>query len=302
MSESTPLVTVIMATYNRAGTIERAVESVLNQTYTNLELLIIDDGSMDNTLQILRKYTDSRIRIIKHEHNQGVTAAKNTGLRNLKGEWFTTFDSDDEMMPAAIETMLAVTHTVNPGISVVQCNTFNHASQSLSGTGLEKDGYIDSDIIASKCKGDFWGLLKSSLLNGNLFNEYLSGYESTLWFKLYSKATIFYIHKPLSIIYTEGSDRVSVKKFNLEREIRHYKNLIIETTYLEVIKKNKPWEFNVISRNGVLLMLASGNKPIAMQYYEMLNNSDRKLLIKTAMQIPMLARLYVYYRKFKTLR
>jgi glycosyltransferase involved in cell wall biosynthesis len=75
-----PLISIIMPTYNRAKTIERAIKSVLNQSYAKIELIIIDDGSSDNTSEILNRFNDPGIRIFKHEKNKGVTAAKNTGL------------------------------------------------------------------------------------------------------------------------------------------------------------------------------------------------------------------------------
>jgi len=108
MSQEYPLVSTIMATNNREKTIERAIASVLKQTYTNFELIIVDDGSTDNTSEVLNRFADPGIRIFKHEKNKEACAAKNTGLRNIRGEWFTTFDSDDEMITEAIETMISI--------------------------------------------------------------------------------------------------------------------------------------------------------------------------------------------------
>jgi glycosyltransferase involved in cell wall biosynthesis len=105
MSQEYPLVSIIMAIYNREKTIERAINSVLKQSYTNIELIIVDDGSTDNTSEVLKRFADPRIRIFNHQKNKGVCAAKNTDLRNIRGEWFTTFDSDDEMITEAIETI-----------------------------------------------------------------------------------------------------------------------------------------------------------------------------------------------------
>src|SRR5687768_435385 len=106
MSKEYPLVSIVMATYNRATTIERAIDSVLKQTYPNIELIIVDDGSTDNTLEVLARYKQPSIRVYKHEKNKGVTGAKNSGLDQIKGEWFTILDSDDEIIPEAIEAMM----------------------------------------------------------------------------------------------------------------------------------------------------------------------------------------------------
>ena len=91
-----PLVSVIMPVYNRANIIERAINSVLNQNYENLELIIIDDGSTDNTINIINNIKDDRINLILHEKNQGAAAARNTGLKNANGTYVAYLDSDNE--------------------------------------------------------------------------------------------------------------------------------------------------------------------------------------------------------------
>lgn len=90
-----PLISVIMPTYNRAYIIEKAIDSILNQTYKNLELIIIDDCSSDNTEDVIKKYKDKRLKYIKLEKNSGANYARNIGIDNAKGEYITFQDSDD---------------------------------------------------------------------------------------------------------------------------------------------------------------------------------------------------------------
>ena len=103
-----PLVSVIIPTYNRAATIGRTIQSLQSQTYDNLDIIVVEDGSKDETLKLLDTISDKRLRVIRHEVNRGVTAAKNTGLNNIRGEWFTILDSDDEIVPNAIEMMMRI--------------------------------------------------------------------------------------------------------------------------------------------------------------------------------------------------
>jgi glycosyltransferase involved in cell wall biosynthesis len=92
-----PRVTVIIPTYNRAHLISRAIESVINQTYSNWELLVVDDASTDNTEQIVKEYlSDSRIKYIKATENGGNAVARNLGVNAAKGEYISFVDSDDE--------------------------------------------------------------------------------------------------------------------------------------------------------------------------------------------------------------
>ncbi|MBI3649767.1 MAG: glycosyltransferase family 2 protein [Acidobacteria bacterium] len=96
-----PLVSIIMPTFNRADTIKRAIDSVVAQSFTDWELLVVDDGSTDNTAAIVPPL-DSRIVLIRQE-NQGVAGARNTGLRASRGALIAFLDSDDEWLPYFLE-------------------------------------------------------------------------------------------------------------------------------------------------------------------------------------------------------
>ena len=89
------LISVIMAAYNAEKTIAQAISSVLSQTYTNLELLVIDDGSADNTVSIVESFKDSRMHLIRNPVNGGVSNARYRGAEKAKGEWIAILDSDD---------------------------------------------------------------------------------------------------------------------------------------------------------------------------------------------------------------
>ena len=100
------LVSVIMPSYNTASYIEETVRSVLNQTYTNWELIIVDDCSTDNTDEILDKISDDRIRIYKNKKNAGAAVSRNRALREAKGRWIAFLDSDDFWFPDKLEKQL----------------------------------------------------------------------------------------------------------------------------------------------------------------------------------------------------
>lgn len=89
------LVSIIMPSYNTAKYIEEAICSVINQTYTNWELIIVDDCSIDNTDEIVNKFRDKRIRYLKNEKNSGAAISRNKALKEAKGKWIAFLDSDD---------------------------------------------------------------------------------------------------------------------------------------------------------------------------------------------------------------
>jgi glycosyltransferase involved in cell wall biosynthesis len=301
MNEESPMVSIIMATYNRAHTIERAIDSVLNQTYKNFELIIVDDGSTDNTTSILMKYDDPRIRVFKHEQNKGELSAKNTGLKQIKGEWFTTFDSDDEMLPKAIETMINIPLYFDQKITAVTCNCWEPISNTFLGRGLNEDGYIKGNEVMPLCEGDFWGLTKTSLLMGEGFNVNLLGIVSSLWYKVNERANGYYIHQALNIVHIEGNDRLTTLndfKFNFDRQILHYENLINEDLYLQLTKKYKPEEFYRLCRAGLFMMRISKNKKLASKYFELLKSFKKGFFSDFIVRHELPGIIYKTYFKF----
>ena len=102
------LVSIIMPSYNTAKFISETIESVLAQTYTNWELIIVDDCSTDDTDAVVRPYlADGRIRYIKNEKNSGAAVSRNRALREAKGKWIAFLDSDDLWLPEKLEKQIA---------------------------------------------------------------------------------------------------------------------------------------------------------------------------------------------------
>lgn len=100
------LVSIIMPSYNTAKYIEESIQSVLNQTYDNWELIIVDDCSIDKTDEVLRKITDDRIKYFKNEVNSGAAISRNKALREARGQWVAFLDSDDLWMEDKLEKQI----------------------------------------------------------------------------------------------------------------------------------------------------------------------------------------------------
>lgn len=97
------LISVIIPTYNRSDLLQRAIKSILKQTYHNFELIIVDDGSTDINIEVIKAFSDSRIKYIKFQKNRGQPAAINEGIRVSKGNYITFLDDDDEIFPKMLE-------------------------------------------------------------------------------------------------------------------------------------------------------------------------------------------------------
>lgn len=113
MNTPFPLVSVITPTFNRAYIIKRAIESVLAQTYTAFEYLIVDDHSTDNTKELIQNYQDKRIRYMRNKRTKGVSGARNTGLDEARGAWISFLDSDDEWYLNLLEVMIKAVNDNN---------------------------------------------------------------------------------------------------------------------------------------------------------------------------------------------
>jgi glycosyltransferase involved in cell wall biosynthesis len=141
--ESIPTVSVIIPTYNRAHLIGRSIQSVLDQTYRDFEIIVVDDGSTDNTEEIVKRFNDDRIRYIKHDTNRGAGAARNTGIKAARGKYIAFHDSDDECLPEKLEKHIKVFETVPPEVGVVYSDMLQ-----ISEDGKTK--YLHSPTITGK--------------------------------------------------------------------------------------------------------------------------------------------------------
>jgi glycosyltransferase involved in cell wall biosynthesis len=111
---------IIIPMYNRERFIARAIDSCLAQGFQEYEIIVVDDGSTDNSASVVRKYTDPRIRLLCHEVNRGVGPARNTGAGVATGEWIVWLDSDDELCPDALSIMHKRSSEVGENISRMQ--------------------------------------------------------------------------------------------------------------------------------------------------------------------------------------
>lgn len=118
LATSTPRVTVFMPVYNRERTLRTAIDSVLGQSYRDFELLLVDDGSTDASVEIVRGYRDPRVRLVVHEHNQGIPKTRNHGLELARGELLAILDSDDVANPSRLAHQVAFLDR-NPEIAAV---------------------------------------------------------------------------------------------------------------------------------------------------------------------------------------
>ena len=196
-------VSVILPTYNRAHVVSRAIRSVLEQTYEDFELIVVDDGSTDSTEEVVRSFDDRRIRYIRHKQNKGRSAARNTGIKIAKGEYIAFQDSDDEWLPEKLEEQMEVFKTSSPQVGVVYTGFYLFYDDKKiyipSANVKTKDGNIYDELLKGNFVGTPAAVVRAECLKKvGMFDESLHCLEDWELFIRISKEYIFkYIDKAL---------------------------------------------------------------------------------------------------------
>ena len=111
-----PLFSIVIPVYNRANYIARAINSCINQSFDNFEIILIDDGSIDDSVSVINSYDDVRIKLYKHARNLGVGPARNSGVDIANGEWIVCLDSDDELTKDSLNLIASRIKNLESGI------------------------------------------------------------------------------------------------------------------------------------------------------------------------------------------
>ena len=147
-----PLVSIIVPIFNAGDYLSVCVESIINQSYKNIEIFLIDDGSKDNSYDLCKKYAgcDSRV-IALHHKNQGVSYTRNLGISLAKGEYICFVDSDDYVDKNFIEKMIEPLH--KDDYDLIICRNFNCSKDAVLGEVKVKNGDFGDDL-----RNDYWKL------------------------------------------------------------------------------------------------------------------------------------------------
>lgn len=200
-----------MPVYNGEKYLREAIDSILNQTFQNIEFIIIDDGSRDKSAAIVQSYNDSRIRLLQNTVNKGLSAVRNLGLREARGEYIAWLDADDISLPARLERQIGLLNS-EPQIGL--CGTWIRTIGTIE--GMETYYPVDHDVI--KCEMIFSNplaissvmLRKQVLQENNLsFNlDYAIVQDYDLWEKVSRFSKITNIPEVLTL-YRLNSDQIT---------------------------------------------------------------------------------------------
>ena len=224
------LISIIVPTYNRAHLISPTIESILAQTYTNFELIIVDDGSTDDTEAVIQKYLSEKVFYFK-KNNEERAAARNYGTKKAKGDYVNWFDSDDMMSPDNLQE--AANNIAKNGMVEVIIQGFQYidgAGKLIHESNFDRPVHLDMYIANQVANSPV--IVRRDIALANPFNEdrELSGSEDyELWLRLASKYPFFTSEKR-TVTYILHDERSTVVMSDPDQFIRRYTKFIHYTT------------------------------------------------------------------------
>lgn len=216
------MLSVVIPLYNKVATIERAIKSVLNQTISDFELIVVDNGSSDGSVYVVNKILDSRIQIIEHR-DRGVSKARNKGILTSHSEWVAFLDADDEWQPTFLETCLRLSQKF-PKCKVLATayqrvyNNGEHHNIQLNGCPNETDFLLENYFeVAAQSDPPFCSISvmirRDALLAiGGFPEDIYQGEDLLTWARLASWYRIAYCRDPQSLFYTGESGSMDKPK------------------------------------------------------------------------------------------
>jgi glycosyltransferase involved in cell wall biosynthesis len=216
------LVSVVIPAYNRSGVLRQAIDSVLAQTHSDLEVIVVDDGSTDDTAALVAEYDDDRVRYVGHERNRGRSAARNTGIEASNGEYIAFLDSDDRWLPHKLERQLDRLSECSDEWVGVYCEFLSPGPSRLGGAieWLSKHVFVNPAareggrelareiLTMTVLMGPGSTLLvKRSQLEGITFDEQLTAHED--WdfvLQLLERGKIAHVEEPYVVVPESGGD------------------------------------------------------------------------------------------------
>ncbi len=249
-----PLVSVIIPAYNRAHTVVETIDSVRRQTYPNIEIIVVDDGSVDDTQEVLGRY-GSRIRNI-HQENAGQMAARNRGIREACGEIITFLDSDDLWLPTCVERHVGVLQKAPVETPCSLANGWLHFADGRKMTSFQ-NSHLESpyeeglclnmpNILASRfvmfCQ--FVAIRREALQKAGGFDQDLDYMEDyALPLRLSIQGPWAFIREPLVVWRQGAADTISVSQRAMKQERKLRESLLtIRRRYLESISGRREFK------------------------------------------------------------
>ena len=203
------LVSIVIPTYNRASMLKRAIESAVKQQYRNIEIIVVDDGSEDDTQSVVSVINDPRIQYIKSEGNNGVSFARNVGLKKVSGEYIAFLDSDDVFFLSKIREQVELLEELTPAPGLIFANYWEVGEDKhLAVKGSIASGFVSTvNKFSSEVKSGptGWIITRECFEVIGFFDEDLRTLEDLDYFvRISNRFPVYFLNKSLAEKYVHG--------------------------------------------------------------------------------------------------
>lgn len=215
------LVSIITPCFNSEKFISRTIESIINQTYSNFELIIIDDCSNDNTVEIIKSFEskDSRIKLVQLEINSGAAIARNRGLEIAKGRFIAFCDCDDIWFENKLEYQINFMLEKFIPISFTSYQLINENGESFNKAINAIDRITHLEYLKNTIIGMSTSMIDTSLVKEFRFENIRTRQDTMLWITLLKRGHVAYGIKEVLVKYTVRSNSISANKFKAASKV-----------------------------------------------------------------------------------
>jgi len=263
-------VSIIIPTYNCSSLLERAIKSVLAQTYENWELIIVDDGSTDGTKDLVANFRkiEPRIKYIWQNNSGAPARPRNTGIKSASGEYIAFLDHDDEWLPNKLEKQVALLEN-SPEIAFVSCNVIvvsPKRSELISSPKYKGENFLKKMLEKNLILTASSVVVRREIFDKvGLFDETLKFADDwDMWVRIALKYKFDYIDEPLVKYFWHGKNRII--KTNISERIQDYEYFIYKHW---VLLERFPKAMDVNLRYLGLLNMQNSNIRKARQYFRL---------------------------------
>ena len=253
-----PTVTIVVPLYNYSSFIKDCILSIKNQTYTNWELIMVDDASVDSSLEIAKRYESDRIRVIHFKNNKGYSVAKNEGIIASKGSWITILDADDMLTKKSLEIRLEAAilkeadFIYSNAISIYDKTTLNQCYKIKKNLKIfNKERHLKKKSSIIKCSSIYGIHAQTVLVNRRLYEKFglydeslKSRSDREMWWRFSGRSK---------------DDEVKVKNYYLDEAVAYYRyhkrsmtcKRVKDKKYDKKVRILSEKQFNIRNRDGI---------------------------------------------------
>lgn len=213
------MISIIIPLFNKKASIERSVRSVLGQSFEDFEVIIVDDGSTDKSIEVVRSIEDFRIKMIQQK-NGGPSSARNTGVKYAKGEWIIFLDADDELLPDALQEYATLAYQ-HADADIIDCGQIISTPSGTRNMPHTLEGYSNKPLrdwyFCRIAPGSNHSIFRKTIVEQYSYDERIRRFEDAeLLTRMLQTAKVYSSTKTLALVHAEYAAASVARRYIME--------------------------------------------------------------------------------------